>query len=90
VAAKQNLANTRTQRTKDKETLKKKYRRTDKTAVATNTTSGQQKKHGEGGHSKQATQTKATRRAGPAQKTVAKDAKEEQHEARDGGEASTE
>jgi len=84
------LATTRTQRTKDKETLKKKYKRTHKMAVATNTTGGQQKKHGGGGHSKQATQTKATRRAGPAQKTVAKDAKEGQHKARDGGKASTE
>ena len=58
MAAKQNLANTRTQRTKDKETLKKAYRRTHETTVATNTTGGQQKKHGGRGHSKQATQTK--------------------------------
>ena len=75
------MATIRTQKTKDKETLKKKYKRTHKTAVATNTTGGQQKKHGGGGHSKHATQTKATQRARPAQKSITKDAKKEQHEA---------
>ena len=59
-------------------------------AATTNKTDRQQKKHGGGGLSKQATQTKAIQRAGPAQKIVAKDAKESKLEARDGGEASTE
>ena len=43
-------------------------------AIATNTTSGQQKKHEGGGLTKQDTQTEATR-AGPAQNIVAIDAK---------------
>ena len=51
------MTNTRAQRTKDKEILKKKYKQTHETVVANNTTGGQQKKH-EGGHSKPATQTK--------------------------------
>jgi len=84
------LANTRTQRTKDKRNTEEKVQTSTHTAVATKTTGRQQRKHGGGGLSTQATQTKATRRAGPAQKIVAKDAKESKLEARDGGEASTE
>jgi len=64
------MANTRTQRTKEK-TLKKKYRQTHETTVATNTTGGQQKKALRG----RTLQTNPP--AGPAQSTVAKDAKRE-------------
>jgi len=67
------LANTKTQRTKKKNT-KEKVQTNTQTAVATNTIGGQQKKYEGGGLSKQVTQTEATR-AGPAQNIVAKDAK---------------
>ena len=87
--AKQNLANTRAQRTKDKETLKKEYRRIHEMAVATTQQADNRRSTGEDTLNKPPRQRPSEEQ--DLHKILSpKMARESKNEAQDGGKASTE